>query len=379
MPSWAIIVGINRYPPLAQQPRLQGAVADACDFADWALDPQGGNVAPDRMFLWTYPWPTQASNRLQSFLAAPQPLWDNEATDWAAPRKTRPPRAMEIVQTAQRVGRTAFEAAFVAGDDEPRRIYVFLAGHGLRAKEIGNNSEQTCFVAGDFRPLSSNNVQGLVACESLRKALLTDRFNEAIVFLDCCRLKTSRLAMTAMAITDYSNDPVGVSWGVGNAAQDGAVAYETIGAPVRGAFTKTLTEGLRTCRDDATNELHVERLSKFVQDNIGSHTAAGQSPSFLYVPNPPGPVIVSGAVAPAQVKPPSPGPAVRMANLPAGTQVVLKDGNNIPVAGVGPLVAGAAPVVLPLLADGLYSLEVVGQPDRIVIFKQPRVDPVDVL
>ena len=44
--SWALVVGINHYPERAGQTPLQGAVADAVDFADWALSDNGGAVSP---------------------------------------------------------------------------------------------------------------------------------------------------------------------------------------------------------------------------------------------------------------------------------------------------------------------------------------------
>jgi hypothetical protein len=380
MKAWALIVGINQYPPLSGQKALQGAVADACDFADWALDPNGGGVPPERLYFWTFPAPPPQAGALADYLAQPAlPDWDNDELDWAPPDMNRRPRAAEIVQTLMRVGRKAHVRAFEEGDTETRRVYVFFAGHGLRAKEFGDLTEQTCFVAGDFRPIESNVAQGLVGCESLRKALLNDRFNEALLFLDCCRLETSRLAMSVQVLSDYVSDPATIPWGVGNAAQDGYVAYETVSAPVRGVFSKTLMAGLRTCRDGATNALHVKQLEDFVLANIASNTDTGQQPSFRYNPNPPGPVIVTGGAAPAPAQPIlHPGPPVNLAALPAGTQVILIGADDAPVPGVGPLTAGPAPVPLPPLPAGLYSLQVVGSPGRETLFRQPRTEPVDV-
>lgn len=380
MKAWALVVGINQYSPLSGQKDLKGAVADACDFADWALDPGGGDVPPERLYFWTYPAAPAPDGRLADYLASPLPDWDNDELDWAPPDYARRPRAIEIVQTLMRVGREARERAFEDDDTEVRRVYVFFAGHGLRAKEVGDLTEQTCFVAGDFRPIRSTNVaQGLVGCESLRKALLNERFDEALLFLDCCRLETSRLAMAAVPLSDYTTDPATIPWGVGNAAQDGFVAYETVSAPVRGVFSKTLMAGLRTCRDGATNALHVQQLEDFVLANVGSNTTTGQRPSFRYNPNPPGPVIVTGqgAVAPA---PPivHPGPLVNLAALVPGTQVILIDANDMPVPGVAPLIAGPVPVQLPPLEGGIYSLQVMGPPGRETLFRQPRTETVNV-
>ena len=71
MQSWAIIVGINEYPPTAGLRVLHGAVADAVDFADWALDPRGGAVDPAHLFLWTSSAPMSVTAAMTAYLAAP--------------------------------------------------------------------------------------------------------------------------------------------------------------------------------------------------------------------------------------------------------------------------------------------------------------------
>ena len=377
MTSWAIVVGINQYPAYSGQQPLAGAVADACDFADWALDPAGGDVAPDRLFFWTHPWPAAPAGRLQAFLAGRQAHWHNEDLDWAPPDVTRQPKASEIVKTIERTGRAAWNHAIDTGEEETRRVYVFLAGHGLRATIYGGLSEETCFVARDFRPDVGNIAPGLVPCESLRRALFNNRFDEVLMFLDCCRLETTRLAMKAQPISDDSGDPVGRPFGIAFAAQDGEPAFETVSAPIRGAFTKTLMSGLRSCRDDS-DALLVEGLRQYVYDNIGDNTAQKQLPNFLYKPDPSGPVIVSG---PSSAGPPQfpNGPQVHTDRLPAGSRLILQDGDNRPVPGVAPLLAQAAPIQLPPLAPGLYQLEIEADPPRHFLFKQPSPSPIHVV
>lgn len=379
MKSWAMVVGIDQYPDLAGQDPLHGAVADACDFADWVLDPAGGAVPHDRLHFWTYPAPVAPTPRLQAYLADPAVgRWDNEDSDWGARDGTRPPKASEIVRTIERVGRIAREQAIEAQSDERHRAYVFLAGHGLRAKVNGTLTEETCYIAKDFRVDPGGNMApGLVPCESLRRSLLANRFHEAILFLDCCRLKFSRLSMTAQPLPDVAGEPL-EAYGLAFAAQDGGAAYETTSQPVRGAFSKTLVEGLRNCRDGAASELHVERLRRYVLANIGANAPAAQVPNVTFKPDPHGPLIVTGPPAslPAGAAT-APGPVINLGNLPAGTEVILLDGHNDPVPGVGPLIAGSAPITLPPLADGLYQLIVSGT-DRYKLFKHPSRTPIDV-
>lgn len=370
MKSWAIIVGINDYPVQAGQSVLNGAVADACDFADWALDPAGGNVPSERLFFWTYPWPAHAEERLAAYLNDPLPDWEGDGTPPAPPDTTRAPSAFEIVWTAEHLGRKAEEAAREDDREERRRIYVFLAGHGVRAPEVNDNSIQTCFIAGNFQPRSSRYAHGLIGCESFRKSLLNRRFDEVMMFLDCCRVDGILLAGSALPICDQSNYRGHGAWSTGYASRDNTLAYETEEPPIRGAFSKTLLDGLRMHRDSMTSSLNAEQLGRYVVDNIRRHTSREQFPQFVYVPTDSPLVIVEGAVEP--VRPFWPGPKVHLDDLPLGTRVLLKGGPIGFVDGIAPLVAGGEPVDLPPLPDGYYGLEVEDDPDRGAMFKQPR-------
>lgn len=370
MPSWALIVGINEYDDQVSLNDLGGAVADACDFAEWALDPQGADILPQHLHFWTYPWPEDPGPNLADFLSRDVNDWRRIGPGSAKPDQSRGPYAVEIVKTGQMAGREAYFAATNAGDDEPRRVYVFLAGHGLRAGEFTDPSAQTCFVAYDFEPVSSSVVAGLVPTESFRKALLTNRFTEAIMFLDCCRNENRELAASAQGIVDLTEDPA-LTWAMANAAQEGEIAYETDLAPARGAFSKTLMEALRTHRGP-NGELHVDELRQYVLRRIRENTSQHQKPSLRASDDPPGPLIVAGqpGLPPAAALPLYPGPLVDVSALAAGTQLVLRYRQNelVPTA---PLVVGGASLQLPDLPDGIYSIEVLGSPQRYDTFRVP--------
>ena len=374
MKSWAIVVGINIYPPLAKQKPLHGAVADACDFADWALDPAGGNVAPDRLYFWTYPWPAAPGSRLQAYLAGAAPHWDNVDIDWVAPDQTRAPKALEITTTIESVGRTARGQALEDGDTETRRVYVFLAGHGIRAKTV-DRSEETCFLAGDFRPLNTNLAGGLVPCDSFRRALLNSRFDEAILFTDCCRSQTARTALMAQPVSDYSGQPTGPC-SIAFAAQDNMLAYETANPPVRGAFSSALMRGLRTHRIGAVGDLHAAPLKQYVVDNIKDFTANGQVPNVWFQPDPDGPLIVSGY--PTGVAPLPAGPLVDVSALGNGTQLILKGGDDKPLPGIAPFLVAGPILQMPRLAPGLYLIEIDDGSGRYAMFKHPSLEQVHV-
>lgn len=378
MRSWAIVVGIDTYPGLSGQNPLQGAVADACDFAEWALDPQGGGVAHDDLYFWTRPWPQGQAGELGTYLANPLPQWfnrDAEPDMTAAPDQTRGPRAEEIVLTAQVIGDRLRDAAYEPGA-EPGRVFVFLAGHGLRTSVDGDNKIQTCFIAEDFRPAAGNKAAGLVPCDSFRRSLRNRRFEEVLLFLDCCRSDPQSLPIRAMPICDLTDDREATGWSIGHAAEDSGKAYETAGPQPRGAFTKTLTDGLRGWRDPSTQSLNVEQLDFFVRGNIASVTDSGQSPYFDFLPRNAPLLVVTGV--PTLALAVKLGPLVRLDRLVGGESLELLFNGSQPVWQGGPYAAGSPPVQLPPLASGIYALRVVGDSNRERLFRQPTKAEIDV-
>ncbi|OYU37998.1 MAG: peptidase C14 caspase catalytic subunit p20 [Pseudorhodobacter sp. PARRP1] len=378
MRSWAIVIGMDSYPGLSGQNPLYGAVADACDFAAWALDPSGGAVDPADLYFWTRPWPLPQHGHLGTYLAGALPHWfnrDEPLTGRAPPDQMRGPKAEEIVLTAEAIGNILRDAAFEPGA-EPGRILVFLAGHGLRASVFGENKLQTCFIAEDFRPAASNMAQGLVPCDSFRRSLRNRRFEEVLLFLDCCRSDPQTFALKAMPLCDLTDDREDLGWSIGHASQESAKAYETAGPTIRGAFTKTMMDGLRGWRDPVTTSLNVEQLDSFVRGNIASATNSGQSPYFDFLPkNAPLIVVSGGPTIQLAVKP---GPLVHLNKLVGGeTLELLLNGTTPSVWHGGPYTAGERAVQLPPLPDGIYSLRVVGAPNRETLFRHPTKAEID--
>jgi len=269
MNACALVIGINAYRKPDEIRDLFGAVADAADFADWALDPQGGNVRPEHLYFWTSPAPTAPSARLQNFLANPT-RWD----DGNAPDLTRPPRASEIIDTARKMAETLPNAAPAI-----TRIYVFMAGHGVQSVSIGvERDAQTCFIAGDFKPTRASS--GLIPCDDLRRGLLqTGFFSEAVMFFDCCR-SSMNLNDPAPILAWPRGPGQDAFFGIGRAAKRGAKAYETPeNAPTRGAFSTVLMEGLRR-HSNAANDLTLNDLETYVSTAI--HTVLGEGRQFPY-------------------------------------------------------------------------------------------------
>jgi hypothetical protein len=280
-----------------------------------------------------------------------------------------------VVQTALGAGVAAAQAAFGGGDDgDERRCYVFFAGHGVQTNVVGSTADtQTCFVMGDFRPTAAA-VIGLIPCEDFKRALLTCGFDQVFMFLDCCRISLTRLNMPAPVIgSPNTRQPPRPQWGVGNASQKDKAAFETVGPPVRGAFSKTLVEGLRTVRDPDTNELTLDSLKAYVRDNIRSATDKDQRPNFIAEPSDPPPVVLTGP----KIPPPEIASEIRidLSGLAPGTLVQLCDASGAPIG--DPVAAGPEVFTAPAVVGRFYSVDVVGKAISVAV-KVEKPDGEDV-
>lgn len=283
MSAWALVIGINNYHASTGLRQLHGAVADAADFADWALDPQGGGVLPEHLFFWSSPAPMNPSPNLAAFLNSPTP-WPGSGPDF-----TRPPHASDIFRVVPNLATSAVQA-------NAERIYVFFAGHGAQTQaQSFSEDPQNCFIAGDYYPAVP--ALGLVGCDDLRRFLQGVGTPELVLFFDCCRnglpLKVPR---PAIVWNLYSPNGLFVRFGIGRAAQDEAVAYEVpIDAkpPTRGAFSKLLVSGLREHR--INGQLTLNDLENYVNEGIGELVRPKkQVPDFLEKPKPPNLVLAFG-------------------------------------------------------------------------------------
>jgi hypothetical protein len=255
MRAAAFVVGINTYPEYARLTDLVGAVADAVDFADWALDPDGGNVAPADLRFWTWPPPPKPLPRnLAKYMRKP--------TKWfRGDPKAGPPDRSHITQS---IYETVREAAV---NQDLDRIYVFFAGHGIIVDLRNFDPPQSCFMAGDYVAGYSD---GLIPCDDLQVGLNKAGPAEVVLIFDCCR---SELSPT-------TNRP-SLTWPTGNAlgfnqhlvtargAQPSALSFEINegGHNPRGAFSRLVTFGLRHLRFD--NRLTTAQLKEYVRTNIG--------------------------------------------------------------------------------------------------------------
>jgi hypothetical protein len=351
----AIVVGINIYPKKASQRELKGAVADACDFATWALDQNGGDVAPADLYFWTHPWPTQQNiqdlndrgintDDLEALLEAPPQFESSEGP--IPPDHRRPPRAEEIIETA------LARASQIPNPQAtgPHRVYVFFAGHGVRTHEKNSTTAQTFMVAGDFRNVNLQTAYGLVACDSFRRELLSTGFTEVFMFLDCCRVQDPVLPIPAAVLCGSAEENGELPWSMAHAAQPNKRAFETKDEPLRGAFSLALVDGLRNHRDPSSQGLRARRLDRYVDGTIVTRSR-GQRPALECNPDKDdGPVII------AELAPGLPSITLDFSNVPAGTMFTLLDGSLNPVPGFANFAANAGEIVVPNCPAGNYKL-----------------------
>lgn len=343
MVAWGIIVGLNTYEEISKLRPLHGAVADAVDFADWLLDPEGGDLAPQNLYLWSSPAPDPAActARVAAYLQN-VPNWPLVGPDFQ-----RPPRTAELISGISEINKLANNA----GAD---RLYVFFAGHGAQTQAQNISEEpQNCFITGDYIP--GVEAVGLINCDDMKRYLKNQGPRELVLFLDCCRnelpLRVSRPTGGFSFLAEAGNHE---RLCIGRAAQDEMVAYEVPLLPAqaeRGAFTQLLTYGLREVRNGG-GELTLPELDKYVTEALKEVVKPNfQIPDFDERPKPP--AIVLATSAPKGVL-----PSIRfnLSALAAGTQVELRDGND---QLIDTLVAHADPIVR-ALPRGAYTLEQAG-------------------
>jgi len=360
--SWALVVGINEYPAGANQAVLKGAVADAADFADWALHPHGGAVAPSDLFFWTHPAPADPTAPLADFLAKPTNWVDPENSDQPPglkPMAGRAPMADEILFTAL----AAAAAAKKAGG--ANRIYIFFAGHGVQTTTIESAREsQTCFVTANFK--TKPVTRGLIPCDDLRNGLMNLGFSEVIMFLDCCRSPIAiTVAPPSLDMMNTTSKPK-PAYGVGRAADYGDLAFEApAGAEKRGAFSQVLLDGLRRHRDDETNILTLNALETYVETSIGEVVKPNvQFPQFDIKPrNPKFQLLQSPKIDPML--------DISITFTNAFSEVALKDGKTREIQSFKNVTPGQV-VLWPAPAGALYSLET---PDRAYVQAFPHTGP----
>jgi hypothetical protein len=245
----AIVVGINSYPALSN---LDGPENDADALVEWLRDPQGGDM------------PEANVHRYVSSMYAnpPQP---------GGPE----PTTVSICR--------AFEDLIVKGQEnaekeppEPagRRLYIFLAGHGVAPPN--NMDDAALLMANAGRGRMGHYLPGRPLASHFRGAAY---FKEVVLLMDCCRDRLPKVPVVGLPWDEVVNpEGADVEYFYGFATKWSRKARERPldGPKMRGLFTTSVLKGLRAGNDTP------ERLKRFVEADLPSiaDSRAYQEPVF---------------------------------------------------------------------------------------------------
>jgi hypothetical protein len=249
--DYGVVLGITRYPALGD---LQGCENDAVAFGEWlASDVGGGLPAANITVLRSSDHPAAA----QSFRERP------------------------TLQDVDQAFEPLIELAMQQGGRAGRRLYVFMAGHGL-APDI---DDAALFMANaDAQIRIANHVPGRPYASWFRMGAV---FDEVVLFMDCCR-------------DDYQSVPFrSVPWAA-VASREGADTRHLFGfatrwsrksrerpddtGVVRGLFSRALLAGLKGGAADFAGQISGASLEGFVFSYLQSTLQAEdyQEPRFDY-------------------------------------------------------------------------------------------------
>ncbi|HET7499390.1 MAG TPA: caspase family protein [Kofleriaceae bacterium] len=199
-----LVVGIDDYPRFRS---LRGAAGDARSFHTWMCDPDGGGVAPEHARL---------------ILSSPDP---------ATPIHT---------QIDERLGELIEAADGLGGG---RRLYFYFSGHGATCP--GGEVDDIALLLTNW---SRSLARLAPSARAYRGELATiGRFEELVIFLDCCRGPAERAVGLPPTMTlPLASAPCATRQFVAHATEALRPAFESHGDHGwQGVFTRHLLAILR--------------------------------------------------------------------------------------------------------------------------------------
>ncbi|WP_295884625.1 caspase family protein [uncultured Thiohalocapsa sp.] len=205
--DFALVIGVNDYPAYGVGGNdLEGAIDDAREFAAWLTDQDTGGGLPQ--------------SHCELVLSTPSPL--------------RPEQG-QVDDALDRLWQAADDVA------QPRRFYFYFSGHG-HAEQIDDVS--LCMANWSFRRRQA----ALSSSEYRRLIHHCLRFQEVVVFLDCCRLREYAAAGRGSELNCPRHDATagGSRHFIAYATEFQQAAFEgRTGERVRGHLTAALLEAVR--------------------------------------------------------------------------------------------------------------------------------------
>lgn len=227
----ALVVGIEAY---ANFDGLFGPVNDARHFIEWLEDPAGGDVP---------------SANITTILT------DGAPTD---------PSFDAVVDGVAR-----YIEDFESGNGAPlgRRLYIYLAGHGINVGDLGDCG---LMVANASFVTSHRNLPGKLLARKFRSSCM---FDEVILLMDCCREVIPNNPSGQLQVLQRLQTVGGGGTVVeGLATKWDRLAREKelpnpdgVGSSIQGLFTHAVIDGLRRAVDDS-GAVTAERLRDYVRE-----------------------------------------------------------------------------------------------------------------
>jgi hypothetical protein len=243
--DWAIVVGIQNYPQLVQQigqGALQGPVNDARAFYKWVTSPApaGGGVAPENAKLFDQPCQQCVTNVPET-----------------CPSRVCIEHEFEIYWDIAQAN-----ANMMLGEKIGRRLYIYLAGHGIEPR---GGAALLAADAGVGRFV--RHIPGRRYADWFYQAAY---FDEVLLFMDCCRDNAWTTLPCSLVFDDKFGNSSGLKYFYAFATKWNRRSRErAFGGTTRGIFTAALLEGLEGAASDPdTNTITAGSLQEYLHQSI---------------------------------------------------------------------------------------------------------------
>lgn len=349
--DWAVVVGVGNYPELD---KLDGPENDARAMRDWLIKPTGGDVPADQVALIL-------SSDFPPALKATR----------AEPTNLRVQQAFEDLQdVAEDNARNGL------GKRVGRRLYIYLSGHGFAPRGIVDDA--ALLTANATKTRAGYHVLGKLFANWF---LRSNYFDEAVLFMDCCREVYSPATASIPPYIDVTG-PEGL---------DKARAFYAFGTKwsrlsrerlmddglVHGVFTWALLKGLDgAAADSATGEVTsftlgnylYNHMKSFLQQDDLADPEVPKEPDLEYDNNPATPLLF------ASVRVPQYEVTINVPATSAGQQLQILSDKLQPVM--------AAPAIPPAmqvrLKAGTYLAQILAQGLQSPAFEVPGAGGINV-
>jgi len=325
----AIVVGIQRYPGLSD---LEGPENDAKAFYDWIVSPQGGDVPPDNVaFILSSKFP--AANLPGS----------------AEPAAATLQAAFDVLQDLAEQSRKEGNGLRVG-----RRLYIYLSGHGCAPR-----FNDSALLAANATPTRAGyHILGRLYADWF---LRSNFFDEAILFMDCCRESYPQTPPNVPPYIDITGqnamDKARAFYGFGTKWSRLSRERKMADGLVHGVFTSALLEGLKGAAcDPVDGRVTAASLGNYLYANMKNFLSAAdledpeipKEPDLEYDKDPQSPLVFTTVTVPDYPV------TINLPPTTAGKTIEIKDGKLTTVQSTI-----AAPPQLSLrLKRGIYLAQI---------------------